>query len=70
MKRYSIVAAMIALATIAATASVSAKTYDLSSDDLEICRILELAHESSCTEYEITVARQVATAEADEPKRA
>jgi hypothetical protein len=70
MKRSSILAAVIAFVAIVATASVSAKTYDLSTDDLEICRILELAHESSCAEYETTVARQVAAAKTDEPKNA
>ena len=70
MKRSSILAAIVAFSTLTATANVSANDYKLSTDEMEICRILELAHESSCAEYEATIARQVAAVEANEQKSA
>ena len=69
MKRAFILSAIVALSAIAATAGV-AQTSNLSTADQEICRILELAHESNCAEYESTLARQYAAAGADEQKSA
>lgn len=41
-----------AFAALAATGTAGAATYGLPADEVEICRTLELAHESSCSEYE------------------
>jgi hypothetical protein len=41
-----------AFAALAATGTAGAATYGISADEMEICRTLELAHESSCSEYE------------------
>ena len=69
MKRYFILAAIAAFPTVATAASVPARAYNLSTDELAICQVLELAHESSCAEYELILARQlVATAETEASK--
>ena len=49
MKTFLILAAFAALT---ATGTANAASYNLSADEIEICRTLELAHESSCSEYE------------------
>jgi hypothetical protein len=50
MKNIVTIAAFAALAALAAPGTASA--YTLSPDDYEVCRVLELAHESTCAEYE------------------
>lgn len=52
MKRLVILAAVAAFSALALAGGTSAKTSRMSAEDQELCRLLELAHESSCVEYE------------------
>ena len=64
MKNLLIVAAVVAFSAAAATTGVFAQTYRLSADEQQICSLLEIAHESSCAEYEAMQAKQYAAAAA------
>ena len=66
MKTFVTLAALAALSTMAVPGSADATTYVLSPEDFEVCRMLELAHESSCAEYEGKLLRDQALAEAVE----
>lgn len=64
MKTILILAAFAAFSTLAATGNAAAAIYSLSADETEICRTLELAHESSCAEYTVKLIGQHAAADA------
>lgn len=52
MKRLIILAAVAAVSALALTGGASAGSFRMSEQDKELCRLLELAHESTCTKYE------------------
>jgi hypothetical protein len=56
----NLILAAVAFLAIAATGAASAKTHALSAEDLQVCLLLELAHESSCAEYEAKLVDQYA----------
>jgi hypothetical protein len=51
MKRLTILAAAAAISALALTGGASAKSVQMSAQEKELCRVLELAHETSCSEY-------------------
>jgi len=59
MKRTIILAAFAVFAT-----GANAQSLRLSAAEAEVCRLLELAHESSCAEYAQTLTARYAAAEA------
>lgn len=48
-----------AVAALSFTSAASAQPANLSVDDADICRLLEVAHESTCTEYNLLRATPV-----------
>jgi hypothetical protein len=65
MKRTIILAAFAATASIALVGGAgAASSFQLSTEEFKTCLVLELAHETTCAEYEAKLMREYAAAQA------